>query len=324
MLGEKPNRMGSTLLVLVLVMIVGASLACGRTTGKSQTDSILIESVLDHSNLKREYVLVTPVDLEPDKSYPLVLTLHGGGGNGERMCALKRGIQELAGQEDFFVVCPSGIEKHWNDGREIDQWRAHAEDIDDVGFLLHLVTDLIERYPVDASQIFVTGVSNGGKMSLRLACEADELFRAAAAVIASLPADLVCEPSGPISILIMNGTDDPLVPWDGGQVTAFNRELGKAVSTPDTVAFWVRHNECESDPIREDVADLVKSDKSSIQVERYNQCNRGTNVVLYTVFGGGHTWPGGPQYLPEFLIGRTNRDMHAGEAIWEFFEASAR
>lgn len=285
---------------------------------------ILSKGVLEHDGLERNYVLLAPKELDSQASYPLVLALHGGGGDGEQMCSLKGGIQELAAQEVFIVVCPSGVEKHWNDGRDIDRWRAHREDINDVGFLRDLISRVIVDNPVDSERVFVTGMSNGGKMSLRLACEAEDIFRAAAPVIASLPADMICNPSEPISVLIMNGTEDPLVLWDGGEVKVLYRALGEAVSTPDTVAFWVNHNRCHLTPVHYLLPDEITVDNSSVQVDRYGNCAEGVKVELYTVSGGGHTWPGGPQYLPEFLIGPTNQDIHAGQAIWNFFAATSQ
>ncbi|MGD8632915.1 MAG: PHB depolymerase family esterase [Anaerolineales bacterium] len=267
----------------------------------------------------RVYSVLTPEDIQEGETYPLVLALHGGGGDGKRMCALRGGIQELAAQEKFIVLCPSGIDRHWNDGRNIDRWRAHAENIDDVGFLLALVSRISGQFPVDTKRIYVTGMSNGGKMSLRLACEAPGTFRAAAAVIASLPAALDCEPSSSISIMVMNGTDDPLIPWEGGDVKAFGKPLGKALSTPETVSFWVERNLCDPDPDNSNLPDVEPSDESWIGVARYGGCVNSEQVALYTVHGAGHTWPGGSQYLPEVLIGRTNRDANAAQLIWDFF-----
>jgi polyhydroxybutyrate depolymerase len=299
------------------VCALAALTACTR----SMNDKVIREKgQIQHDGLVREYVLLKPAVLEDEKSYPLVLALHGGGGDGKRMCRLRGGIQEFATQEGYFVLCPDGFERHWNDGRNIDRWRAHSDDIDDVGFLLELIDLITVQYPIDRERLFVTGMSNGGKMSLRLACEASETFRAAAAVIASLPADLKCEPRQPISIMIMNGTEDPLVPWIGGQVRALGQPLGEALSTPETISFWVAENDCETEPAISSLADIVLSDQSSIQLDLYADCLSGEQVALYTVAGGGHTWPGGAQYLPKFLIGQTNQDAHAGKLIWEFFE----
>ena len=309
--------------LLVMGALLSASVACA--SGKGLADGGITRSTrtLEHAGIERSYVLVAPSDVDPNRSYPLVLALHGGGGDGEGMCSIRGGVQELAGEEGFIVACPSGVENHWNDGREIENWRAHVEDVDDIGFLLVVIQEISTYFPVDPDRVFATGVSNGGKMSLRLACEASEVVNAVAPVIASLPADLDCQPTSPVSVLIMNGTEDPLVPWEGGQVHVFRTNLGEALSTPETVSFWVDHNGCDRTPERSIVEDTVVEDGSWIEIDRYRDCAGETVVVLYTINGGGHTWPGGPQYLPEFLIGSTNRDMHAGDTIWGFFEESS-
>jgi polyhydroxybutyrate depolymerase len=316
---QRPNSVLTKRIVAVVCLLVTLS-ACTLRTNKDLEKTTGQVVYADHV---REYVLLTPADLDDEETYPLILSLHGGGGDGKRMCSLRGGIQELAAEAEFIVLCPSGLERHWNDGRDIDRWRAHAEDIDDVGFLLDLIEKIIARYPVDRSQLFVTGMSNGGKMSLRLACEASGIFRAAAPVIASFPADLNCEPVDPISIMILNGTEDPLVPWEGGEVMGFGQPLGEALSTPETVSFWVEKNQCASEPDVITVPDRDPKDQSSIRVDLYTNCKDSEQVALYTVEGGGHTWPGGVQYLPKSLIGRTNRDAHAGRMIWEFFQQVA-
>ena len=295
--------------------------ACAMTgSGTSSVESELSSHTLTHAGLERTYYL--QVQPRPSGPVPLILSLHGGGGNGEQTCNLAGGIQELAEREGFLVACPEGIENNWNDGRANDRDRAHVEDIDDVGFLLALIEQLAKTHDVDPDRIFVTGASNGGMMSLRMACEASDVFAAAGAVIASLPADLSCEPSEPISILLMNGTEDPLVPFEGGQVHFFRRELGEVISTPDTVAFWVAANGCDPRARTEQLPDLDPRDGTRIQLDTYSGCEGGVSMVLYTVNGGGHTLPGGTQYVLKFVIGRVSRDLHAGEAIWQFFEGA--
>ena len=296
-----------------------AALACTRGGTPAPDEGVLSSGTIPHDGLERSYVTLVPTSYEDGERAPLVLALHGGGGDGERMCKLKGGVQELAEEGGFIVVCPDGVENHWNDGRELEKWRAHAEDIDDVGFLLSLIDIISDDYSIDPDRIFVTGMSNGGKMSLRLACEAADTFAAAAPVIASLPADLDCHPSEPISILVMNGMEDPLVPWEGGQVHFYRQELGEALSTPDTLAFWVSENGCDPTPVSEWLPDIDPEDKTRIKKEVYSECDAQTSVVLFSVEGGGHTWPGGSQYVPAMLIGRVSNDLHTGEEIWKFF-----
>jgi polyhydroxybutyrate depolymerase len=308
-----------TLLSTLLPFVILVS-GCSRRTSDTNSDLLRSYGKMEFGGYEREYVLLSPtVNVDGDE-YPLIVALHGGGGDGERMCSLKGGVQEYAAKEGFFVLCPSGIGRHWNDGREIERWQAHLENIDDVGFLNELIQKIVDEKPVDPARVFVTGISNGGKMSFRLLCEPRGVISAAAVVIASMPADLDCDPSGPIPVLIMNGTEDPLVPWEGGEVVAFRQPLGTVLSTAATVSFWVDNNHCSSVPTKSLIRDVNTSDDSWIEIDQYEDCAGDNFIMFYTVHGGGHTWPGGVQYLPEFLIGRTNRDAHAGALIWEFFE----
>ena len=314
----KPRSIYLTPLLTVFAVL---ATSCAMTgSGVSSVRSELSSHTLTHDGLKRTYYLLNSSET-PDP-VPLILSLHGGGGNGEHTCALAGGIQELAEREGFLVACPEGIENNWNDGRANDRNRAHIEDIDDVGFLRALIEQLGKTHNIDPDRIYVTGASNGGMMSLRMACEASDVIAAAGAVIASLPADLSCEPEHPIPILLMNGTEDPLVPFEGGQVHFFRRKLGEVISTPDTIAFWVAANGCDPTARTELLPDLDPRDGTRIQLDTYSGCDEGVSVVLFTVEGGGHTLPGGTQYVLEFVIGRVSRDLHAGEAIWQFFEAA--
>jgi len=120
--------------------------------------------------------------------------------------------------------------------------------------------------------------------------------------------------------MVMNGTDDPLVPYDGGPVRVFRKTRGEIVSTDEIVAFWKAKNDCE---VKQDKIDLPNTvdDGTTVSVTKYTNCKEQGALVLYTVNRGGHTWPGGKQYLGERWIGKTNRDIVACDVIWDFFKA---
>ena len=185
-----------------------------------------------------------------------------------------------------------------------------------------MIERLSGEYNVDPARVYVTGASNGGMMTQRLACEASGVFAAAAVVIASQPANLDCRPDRPISILFMSGTDDPMMPFEGGEVHFYRQELGEVLSTQDSVSFWGNANGCDPTPESELLPDRDPADGTRIRLDAYSDCDDGVRVLLYTVKGGGHSWPGGSQYLPRFVIGRVSRDLHANETIWGFFEAA--
>lgn len=304
-----------------LLPIVLAWAALTGCAGRTDTTAVspLIEGSLPHGGLTRSYFLLVPTSYQVGQPAPLVLALHGGGGDADRMCQLQGGINELAEDEGFLVVCPQGVEQHWNDGRQTQRYRAHRESIDDVGFLLALIDHLAASYTLDLSRVYATGMSNGGMMSYRLACEAGQRLAGVAAVIANLPADLDCRPVSPIPVMIMNGTEDPLMPFDGGQVRFFRQELGEVLSTAQTAEFWAEVNHCSPAPAPVPLPEQAPNDGTRIARQIYADCDPAGRLVVYVVEGGGHSWPGGPQYAPRWVIGPTSREGHAGQAIWAFF-----
>jgi len=199
---------------------------------------------------------------------------------------------------------------------------AWKEDIDDVGFITAIVDELNQKYKIDATRIFTTGMSNGGFMSSRLLCDRADIFRGGAILTASLSKDYLpkCNPEKPVAVMVMNGTDDPLVPYDSGPVKVFRKTRGEIVSTDDYVAFWKAKNDCE---VKQDKIDLPNTadDGTTVSVTKYSDCKEKGALVLYTVNCGGHTWPGGKQYLGKGLIGKTNRDMVGCDVIWDFFKS---
>jgi len=280
---------------------------------------------MQFAGLERSYLLHVPSSRQ--EAMPLLIVLHGGSGNARRMVELTRKrFDKLADGEGFLVAYPEGVEKHWNDGREIERYRAHREKIADTGFILAMIDHLAQRYNIDPRRVYAVGISNGGMMALRLACDASGRFAAVAAVAATMPADLQpqCNPANRLSVLLMHGTDDPLIPWKGGEIRIGRRHLGRILSAPDTAAFWVKQNRCRRAPISSELPDVEFDDDTRVRRETYRNCGHGTEVVLYAVDGGGHTWPGGRQYLPAFLIGNTSRDIDASDVIWEFFAGHRR
>jgi polyhydroxybutyrate depolymerase len=254
---------------------------------------------------------------------PLVIILHGGGGTGAGMQSLTRGgMNALADKEGFVVVYPDGVEKQWNDGRQIAQARAMRENIDDVGFLAALIDRLAEATDIDRRRVYATGISNGGMMSQRLACELSDQIAAIGVIASSMSENLfaTCQPAQPVSVLLIPGTDDPLVPYQGGEIRLGNIKRGKSVSISETVAFWTRHNNCPVSPVTARQPDADPQDGTRVRKETYAPCRTGSAVILYAIEGGGHTWPNGLQYLPEQVVGRTSRDLDANTILWEFFK----
>jgi len=281
---------------------------------------------IDHGGLKRSYILhLPPAPAEARRSLPLVIALHAGGGRAAGFAALT-GLSALADKAGFAVAYPQGVERHWNDGRTRVGYRAHAQDIDDVGFVVKIIEALRGQHGITGDRVFVAGAANGGILALRMACEAADKIHGVAAVMANFPDRMRfrCMPKRPVSILVMNGTVDPIVPWRGGEMRSGFRRLGRLLSTEDTVAYWAEKNGCSDAPILERLPDRAPGDGTEVRRERYQNCRLNTRVVLYTIDRGGHTWPGGTQVQPESAIGKVSRDIAAQDEIWSFFRSLPR
>jgi polyhydroxybutyrate depolymerase len=298
--------------------------ACLRQAGREALSARLEERTISYRGIERGFWLLRPSDIDGTEPAPLILALHGGGGTGRGMCTLPAGLQRLVDEQGFILVCPDGVERHWNDGRGIQSWRAHAEAIEDVGFLVQLIDEVARETPVDRRRVFSAGISNGGLMSFRLACDRPDVLAGIAAVAASMPTEADCEPGMPVSVMLINGTEDPLVPWDGGDIGFGGERLGTVRATEEVFDLWSRLNGCEGQPQRFDDPDPDPTDGTRVDRTTYERCQGGSQVSLIRVKGGGHTWPGSELYLPEWIIGRVSRDLDASQAIWEFFRGLRR
>lgn len=281
-------------------------------------------------SLKRTFNIHIPASFDKTVQIPLVIALHGRGANGASMIFLThKGFNKMADKDGFIMVYPDGIELNWNDGRmdEEAKDRAHRENIDDVGFISALIDSMINDYNIDPKRVYVTGISNGAIMSYRLACELSHKITAIAPVDGNIPALLFpeCSPSRPVSVLAINNTDDPLVPFEGGYIYGIRKiNLGKVLSANESIQFWVNRNRCSATPDVTEEPDTDPKDGTRVTRKQYVNGIEGTEVILYAVEGGGHTWPGGVQYLPAMVIGKTSRDFDANEVIWSFFKKHSR
>lgn len=317
-------------LIFLLLTIVNAQQK--MATGERRSFS--------HEGRERAYRIHVPeIVKKSDSPVPLVLCFHGGGGNAE--IASRMGWTPLGEEHGFLVVYPEGLNRHWNDGRESRKFAEQDAEVDDVAFVLALLKKLRAGLSIDSDRIFVTGASNGGFFSQRMAIEAADQIAAAGIVIATLPKPYVdgtkpFSPDRPVSVLIMNGTEDPFVPYSGGPITpnifpnlrrGKNQDFGRGEcsSTDAAIELWKKHNGLSgARPEEEALPDKVPGDGCRVERKSWSGGKAGTSVVLYKVVGGGHTVPGGAQYLGEKIIGKTCRDLDGLRVIWEFFEAHPR
>ncbi|MBI3724659.1 phospholipase [bacterium] len=280
------------------------------------------EHKLTFAGIERTYVLHSP-QRDRTKPAPLVIALHGGSGTGHGMPKLtKHGLDDLADRDGWVIVYPDGVSKNWNDGRKSEHNEPAKKGINDVAFISALVDELVTKENLDRKRVYATGISNGGFMSQRLARDLSGKIAAIAPIAANLhmQEDVASVPSRAVSVLAINGDKDPLVPWEGGEVHFLGTKRGNCRSVRETIDWWVNVDGCSKEPVVTEEADRDPNDGTRVRREVHGGGRDGTEVVLLAIEGGGHTWPGGHQYAPEMLVGKTCRDIDANEVMWEFFK----
>ena len=258
---------------------------------------------------------------------PLVIVLHGNTQTGSDM-ATRTSWPRVAKREQFTVVFPDGLNRAWADLRPSDKraGRVPPEGTDDVIFIARLIEKYIADGIADPKRIYVTGLSNGGAMTNTLICQRADLFAAAASIIMNLTDETAeaCHPSRPVPMLIMNGTADPLVPYEGGRGTSRFAVEG-FWSTENSVRFWRQVNGCEAkDAASIDLDDRDPNDESTV-TRISSTCPPGRDVLLYRINDGGHRMPASFSdtkfvRLVTYVFGPQNHDIDAAETIWEFFK----
>ena len=313
-------------LLIVLTVLLLASLACARTSSTptstvpapTQTSAPSlptgeISRTLTHDGRERSYILYVPASVDWSKPAPLVFVFHGGTGNAKNAIRMS-GFNPVADKNGFIVVYPNGTGRlnddkllTWNGGTCCGY--AQEENIDDVGFVRAIVTDLRSLANIDPKRIYATGMSNGAILSQRLACEATDLFAAIAPVAGTLNFPS-CSPTQPISVIEFHGTADEHVPYDGGYGPKSLVNVDFA-SVQKSVGFWTQFDGCSPQSQTNSFDD--------IQHEVWTGCAGSTSVELYTILGGGHSWPGGAGGWPG--SDQPTQTISASQLIWEFFAA---
>lgn len=280
---------------------------------------------LEHDGNARSWLAYVPATLPAKPA--LVLVMHGSSGNGEQMRTASRyGFDVLAERFGFIAVYPNGYENHWNDCRAGANYSANTENIDDVGFLRALVKRFVEERGVDPARVFATGLSNGGHMAYRLGLEAPNLVAGIAAMGANLPvaSNFDCEPSGEaVAALVMNGTADPVNPYEGGVVEIFgDSSRGLVLSAMDTALYWAGLAGYEGEGASLAWPKQAVDDATSVAITDWSAAGR-VPVSLVTINGGGHTIPHPIFSLPR-ILGPTSHQLDGPETIWSFFESAGQ
>ncbi len=268
----------------------------------------------------RSYLVYVPPAYRPEEPTPVVLAFHGAGINAQTM-ALLSGLNKKADDAGFLVVYPNGsglanLVLTWNAGGL--PARITDGKPDDVAFVAALLDDLTTVANVDASRVYATGMSNGGMMCYRLAAELSDRIAAIAPVCGTLAMEH-WQPAQPMPVMHFHGTADRIVPFDGPsnpvpKVLAFK-------SVEETIRLCRAANGCASEPEVVRLPDNA-GDGTTVVRSTYSSCRNGAEVVLVTIEGGGHTWPGQPP--PNPFLGKSTKNIAANDWMWEFFERHRR
>ncbi len=305
-------------IVTIIVAVVGCMLL-------SPVQQVLVvaqeddqQGVISVAGQERTYWLHQPPSMPVEEPVPLVMVLHGGGGSGSNVASMSR-MNEVADREGFMVAYPNGSGRlrqrllTWNAGNCCGY--ALDQQIDDVAFIEALIDHLVTNYQADPARVYVTGMSNGGMMTYRVGCELSDKVTAIAPVAGALNVD-VCEPTDPLTVVIFHGTADQHVLYEGGEPlrTVDIRHPREDNSVQYAIDFWTDHNECDPTP--------TTTIEGSVKRDVYADCATDVQVVVFTIEGEEHTWPGGRRFS---LRGdEPTQEISASEEMWAIFQQHAK
>jgi polyhydroxybutyrate depolymerase len=263
-----------------------------------------LSATIQSGGLTREYLLYVPAAYTGAEPVPLVFNLHGYGSYNLQQIFYGE-FRPIADTANFLLAVPNGTldasgQRYWSVGQA-------GATVDDVGFLRDLLDTLQAAYNIDPDRVYSAGMSNGGAMSYRLACELSDRIAAVASVTGFMTAGSLaaCNPPRPVPVMEVHGTADPIVPYEGSVLP---------VPVPTLVDFWADHNHCNPVPTVMPVPNVNTTDGCTAERHVYAGGENGSSVEHYKVLGGEHTWPGA--IVP---IGVTNYDFSASSEIWRFF-----
>lgn len=275
---------------------------------------------IDVDGMTREYRVHVPASYDPAKPTPLLVSLHGGGASMDYQASDENyGQISKSDREGFVVVFPNGFSR--SPGGKLATWNAgnccgpaRDSDVDDVGFIRRMIENLSRQLNIDRQKIFATGMSNGGLMAQRLACEMSDTFKAIAPV-AGTDNTKNCNPKNPVSILQIHARNDDHMPFEGGMGAKSRRSaVTDFTSVPESISRWVKRNACSPAPKR-------VLDKPGAYCDRYAPCQGGAEVELCVTETGGHSWPGASKWRGSEP---PSSAINANDVMWDFFMGLGR
>ena len=281
----------------------------------------IVNGTLEYQSTQRVYSLHIPDSFDGTVAAPMVVFLHGGGGNAQSAQNFTN-FNEISEENDFLMLYPqAGFEFPdnsfiWADGRGL---APDEQGIDDVGYINNLIDFLETQYNINNDKIYLCGFSNGSFLAQKIAFEANSQFAAVGTIGGTMSEELFenNNPNRAIPMIYIFGKDDPLVPYNGGFVSG-NMDFEPVIGIEQAVDFWVNNNNCRTTLPKVNLPDVNLNDSSSVAVFEYTDGDANSIVKYYEITGGGHTWPGVP--LPNQNLGNVNMDIEASKVLWEFFD----
>lgn len=266
------------------------------------------EEGFQHQGLGRMVLFIRP-EVPSATPAPVVVLLHYNGGTRSDIANMTH-IADLARDFGAWIIVPEGVSQKWNDDPA-----SVRPGHDDVGFLAQVIQSAAARHPIDPKRVYMAGMSNGGFMTSRFACERPDLIAAGASVAATMRQGLnaSCNPSRAVPMTFMLGTSDLEVSYSRTSKWAL-------LSGPDTLQRWLGIHGCNPAQVSSTpLPNLDPKDNTTTDVLRSGSCSSGGAVEMYVVKGGGHTWPQGESGYT-LTLGRTAKDFSGTLAAWTFFE----
>ncbi|OKH52227.1 hypothetical protein NIES2101_15485 [Calothrix sp. HK-06] len=257
---------------------------------------------LTDQGISRSYYIYTPKSYNPRRPMPLVLVFHGDGGSGKSISEVSE-FNKKAEKQGFIAVYPDGIDHKWHLSKN------NTNNIDDIAFVNNLINHLQQIRNIDTAKIYATGFSKGGILTQALACTMSDKFAAFASVAGSLPYifEQQCQPKSPVSMLMINGTNDHAVLYQGDKPN----QKGALAAIPEVTDFWRYQNNCR---------DNKNYQNNSINTYSYSNCSEGSEVVQLAIVNGGHIWYGGASNDESINKFNQKIGLNSTEEIWSFFK----
>jgi polyhydroxybutyrate depolymerase len=289
-----------------LLLVALSSVSASRLSAGDHVRS------LEFGNWPRPYLVHVPPSYDPARPTPVVLVLHSAAMNASTMAKFC-GLSEKSDRAGFVAVYLNGTGStplflYWDAGG------VRGRPSDDVGYVSKVLDDVATVVNVDPKRVFATGMSNGAMMCYRLAAELSDRIAAIAAVSGTMAIE-TCRPTRPVSVLHFHGTKDGLCLY-GGPDERIPKNI-KFLSVDDSVRAWARVNGCPETPAVAELPDADGDDGTTVKRTVYGPGKGGSEVILYAIEGGGHTWPGRKPHMP--FLGNSTKDISANDLIWEFF-----